>query len=292
MIIAAVLPSLPVPRSNPLAYPLLWELVGAISFATAYAAVTFAIVLPVRTSAKNTAQFARASATLLSSATTEDHVQYFRDLARSLPTLIRVASFAEHLPRDRVTAFFEFIHREKLERAGYAWSILRIIADPAFCRSLVTRDAWAVSRMLRDLAEARLRSRSIEEFVEQLGAQAIICDDSMLAREIEYHGFGAAPLLLDALFSEPFILDAYNPFGRLSFGVDVPLTSALLERFNRAAHKAYIALIDSGRFGMSVQPTLFTASMRMFSKKHGSFARSPSGTITFPFRWIMQFETQ
>jgi hypothetical protein len=157
-----------------------------------------------------------------------------------------VASFAEHLPHDRITAFFEFIHREELERAGYAWSILRIIADPAFCRTLVTRDAWALARMLRDLAETRLRSRSLEEFLEQLGIQAVICDDSMVAREIEYHGFGAAPLLLDALFSEPFILDAYNPFGGLRFEVDAPLTSALLERFNRAAEKAYIAMIDSG----------------------------------------------
>jgi hypothetical protein len=156
-----------------------------------------------------------------------------------------VANFADHLPRDRITAFFEFIHRKELERAGYAWSILRIIADPAFCRTLVTRDAWALAKMLRDLADAQLRSRSLEEFVEQLGAQAITCDDSMLAREIGYHGFGTAPLLLDALFSEPFILEAYNPFGGLRFGFEEPLSAAVLERFNHAAEKAYSALIDS-----------------------------------------------
>jgi len=125
-----------------------------ILFAAAYAAVVFAIVSPVRMQANNAERFADASATLLSSASTKDHIQYARDPARSLPSLVRTAQFAEYIRGDQLSPFF---HKE-LRRSGYASSLRRIIADPTFCRTLVTHDAWALARMLQDLAEKRLRS--------------------------------------------------------------------------------------------------------------------------------------
>jgi hypothetical protein len=65
-----------------------------------------------------------------------------------------------------------------------------------------------------------------------------------MARDIGYHGFGSAPLLSDALFSDEFILERYNPF---SFGVDSEVvTPQLLQRFNSAAERCYTTLIETG----------------------------------------------
>jgi hypothetical protein len=57
--------------------------------------------------------------------------------AQSLPNLIEIARFADSL-RD-TTAFFDFIHRSEIAQASYAVSLLRIIADPLFCETLVKR---------------------------------------------------------------------------------------------------------------------------------------------------------
>jgi len=246
VLIAAVLPSLPLPRTSPLTYPLTWEIIASILFAIPYGAVALAIVSPVRVRPRDTVRFVRASATLLSSATLEDHVEYFRDLERSLPTLITIAKFIESPGFDKRTAFYEFIHRKRIERAGYAWSLLRIVADPDFCGTLVTRGSWRLASMLQDLAEQRWQSRALEEFIEQVGRQAIIRDDSMLAREVEYHGFGAAPLLLNGLFANPALLLSYDPFGALRFGLDESFSSLMLDRFNSAAEKAFQTIIASG----------------------------------------------
>ena len=103
------------------------------------------LVVPCRVQANNAERFADASATLLSSASTKDHIQYARDPARSLPSLVRTAQFAEQIRGDQLSPFF----RKELRRSGYASSLLRIIADPTFCHTLVTHDAWALARCFR-----------------------------------------------------------------------------------------------------------------------------------------------
>jgi hypothetical protein len=47
-LIASALPSLPIPRDSPWAYPVVWEILGALLFFAAYGAVVVAMVRPVR----------------------------------------------------------------------------------------------------------------------------------------------------------------------------------------------------------------------------------------------------
>ena len=188
--------------------------------------------------------FARQAARLLSSASEQDHVDFASDLERSLPTLIEAASFLDGL-RD-TSAFFDFIHRKQLECASYAFSFLRIVADPTFCETLVKRLPWQVVFMLRKISEDNLYSDGVSQLIRELAHQAILRDDGMMAREIGYHGFGTAPLLSDALFSDEFILERYNPFNSFFVVGSEGVTPALLRRFNSAAERCYTTLIEGG----------------------------------------------
>jgi hypothetical protein len=100
--------------------------------------------------------------------------------------------------------------------------------------------------MLRKISEDHLYSDGANQLIRELAHQAILRDDGMMAREVGYHGFGAAPLLSDALFSDEFILERYNPFNSFfSFGGEV-VTPKLLQRFNSAAERCYTTLIEVG----------------------------------------------
>ncbi len=281
---AALLPSLPLFHNAPWSYPIIWELIAALFFFVAYGAIVVAIVRPVQVRPRTAVRFVRASAQLLSRANEKDHCDYVPDLVRSLPTLIKMAGFSEH--RADTSAFFDFTHRVELKRASYAWSFLGIIADPVFCKSLVKLLPWHVGWMLQELEEKQLHSRGAEAFVRELARQAILCDDSMMTRELGYHGFATAPLLSDSLFAQPFILRTYDPFSTLRFTSDNIATPSNLRRFNSAAKRALTTIIEARSFwGMYVPHSISNFYEGAFSQ-----ARSPhkAGDAAYEFVFEMQ----
>ncbi len=240
--IAALLPSFPAAPNHILAYPIVWEIAATLCFAAAYGAVVLAVVKPVRLRPRSIERYAGASAWLLSSATERDQLDYLEDFTRNFAVLIRAASYAEGL--ENTSAFFDFIHRRELARASWAWSFLRIAADPVWCATIVKQAPWLMASMLREVSEKRLHSRSAEQFIRELGKQAIMQDDSMMEREIGYHGFGSAPLLSDNLFSSYFILRAYDPLDSFRLMSAEDMTARILKRFNSASRKALTTMIE------------------------------------------------
>ena len=242
--IAALVPNFPVLHGRPWGYAIVWEILATTLFVVAYGSVVLAIVRPLRVRPRRMVEFARGVATLLSAASETDHTDLVDDLGWSLPIVIKAASFGEH-QRD-TTAFFDFIYRKEIERASYAFTLLRVVADPLFCATLVTRAPWRVALVLKDLSAKRLHSRAAEQFVREIAHQAIIRDDSMMTREIGYHGFGTAPLLSESLFSDPFILIAYDPFDTFFETASDATLGLLLSQFNNAAERCYATLIKEG----------------------------------------------
>lgn len=186
VLLAAVLPNIAITHSGPWGYAENWEILAALLFSLAYAAVVIAVIYPANVRPSRLPEFCQHAANLLSSANEQDHIDFARDLARSLPTLITAASFLDALRN--TSAFFDFIDRDKIQRAAYASSFLRIIADPAFCETLVKRLPWRVANMLLTISTQRLYAVGAEEFIRSLAFQAILRDDSMIEREVGYHG--------------------------------------------------------------------------------------------------------
>ncbi len=243
VLVAAVVPSFPVLHAGPWGYPIVWEIAAVFFFAFAYGAIILAIVQPIRVRPETIVQFTVMSAQMLSSANEQDHIDYEDDLGRSLPVLINTATFTDGLRE--TSAFFNFRFRKEIERAEYASSFLRIVADPAFCETLVKRLPWRVAEMLNEIAAKKIHARGAEQFVRELARQAILRDDGMMAREVGYHGFGTAPILSESLFSKYFILDTYNPLSFISISSDT-ITQPMVKRFNSAAERCLTALIDAG----------------------------------------------
>src|SRR5882762_9210887 len=105
----------------------------------------------------------------------------------SLPLLIKAASFLEY--RGETTAFFDFTHQKKITQSSYAMSLLHILSDPHFCETLVTRTPWRLAAAIKQIGTEQLYARSAQAFISQVAYQAIIRDDSIIARETGYHGF-------------------------------------------------------------------------------------------------------
>ena len=105
------------------------------------------------------------------------------------------------------------------------------------------------SQNLNVITTDQLHARNAEQFIRELAHQAILRDDSMMAREVGYHGFGSAPLLSDSLFTERFILQRYNPFNSFFGFYSEAVSAQMLRRFNSAAERCYTSLIAGGSRG-------------------------------------------
>lgn len=241
---AAIVPQVPVSRSSWWGNSTLYELLAAGLFVFAYGAVAVAVTRPIKVNLKNVEFFARNAAAMLAEAAESDHVDFLPDTSLSLPRLIKLASFLEN--RRDVSAFWIFRHRNKIKQAQYAQSLLRIMSDPHFCRSIVNRAPWTVARIIKNVADEKIYSYFAEQVIQEIALQAIFSDDSIMSREVDLHGFGTAPILSESLFSEPFIVERYNPLQSHYRGEQI--TSFVLKRFNKAATRCFECLIERGNF--------------------------------------------
>ena len=248
-VIAALVPRMSFLHSFPIGYAIVWEMLATALFLMAYGSVAIAAAVPIKVKPKRVPRFAQAAAQLISEAGESDHLELLKDLRESLPTLIRLATFVEMKHGEERTAFFDFIHRERLEQASYAHSLLRIIADAPFCRTLVDKAPWAGSRMLGVIETERLYARSAESFVRELAQQALLSDEGMMDRERKFHGFGTAPLLSESLFGSPFIVSRYNTLQGYIRADKVTLS--VIERFNSATVRTFETLIEHRRMDHS-----------------------------------------
>jgi hypothetical protein len=279
VVLAAILPNFPMLHDSPLSDPIVWEVIAAILFTVAYAAVILAIVQPMQVRPNKVGRFVRSSAQLLSAATDRDRLDFALDLDRSLPVLVVAAGFGNY--RERESAFFDFTYRARLEHASYARSFLLIIADPEFCRTLVTGAPWLVARMLKGIVEDKLSSLCLEQFVRELARQAILCEESIMTREVGYYGFGKAPMLSESLFSQYFIIQNFDPLNSFGFYTRDTLTPGILNRFNSAAKRALTAIIETNsiwesRTAHSIEQFYHTASM------HAGLAKEKHTLDQFP----------
>ncbi|HEV2161190.1 MAG TPA: hypothetical protein VGR52_02990 [Stellaceae bacterium] len=260
-LVAMILPNLPLSYSSPFEYPIVWEGLGAIFIAAAYCIATFISLRPAQIYQFNLIDFVRAGATLLSAADESEMVSFAEDLfAKSGENIARLINYASAWQRAQwaasaleferlreigaplvirgqppISAFYLFAHRRDLERATYAGSFLRIIADPRFCSVLVRKCPWLTASTVNMISSRRLHVDQAEPFVQQIAAQALINDQSIMARESEYGGFGTAPVFSDSLFSDWFVLSQYDPLGRLTFEHPKEITETYLSRLNAAA---------------------------------------------------------
>jgi hypothetical protein len=244
VLIGSLWPHLPVPHSWPIFYPIVWEIAGAILFGAAYAAVAFIALKPAVASTRSIVRFTRAGATLLATASEDDQVAFFADVVPNTERLLKRAMFNNDL-RER-SAFFRFTHRTKIAESAYAGDLLRIMADPLFCATLVRRSPWQVARMLRTISQAKLIAPRSEKFIQELARQAVTSNDSIVAREVGYGGFGDVPYVLDSLFGDHFIITTYNPFEGLRYHRVGRVDGPLVERVAAAAERCWRTMVEAG----------------------------------------------
>ena len=246
VLVATILPNISIPRSSIFAYPVFWELFGGLLFLVAFFALAFALLRPARARHGAYRRFAQAAADFLAHANEQDRSDFSRDLLGNVANLIKTAGFVEY-GRDW-SAFFQFRHRRKIEDGSYAWSLLQFVAEPQFCETLVRRCPWDTVAMLRQISDRRLASRAAESFVREIGRQAIICPSSMMAREVGYKGFHAAPVLSQALFEDWFINRHYQPLSGLEFGDFTNVDENMIDRLSHGLQSTLATVLNAGDY--------------------------------------------
>jgi hypothetical protein len=304
--IAALLPNLPLSEAGPLRYPIVWELLGGALISGAYAITAFISLRPARVSAFNMIAFSRAGAALLSAADDEDRARLAEDLLqeRNIERLVKTASAWELAEmhgvaieferlrsigapqeirgRVPISAFYIFSHRKQLERASYAASFLRIMADPDFCSLLVRKCAWITAATLGILSKGNLHSEAVTPFVQGIGYRAILQEESMMTKEVGYTGFATAPLLSQNLFENWHILSRHDPLGGLEFRLPETPTAGFIRRLNSASEMILKTAIKHQdywpqRYALSMQ----AAYQGLFRQWGNARSRSESPTFAF-----------
>ena len=254
-----LVPNIGVHHSGPLSYPIFWEFLGATVISITYGVVAFISLSPARIFAWNLHLFVRAGGKLLSGATEDDRWSFAEDVLdpENMERLLfyaraweRAENHAIHVEFERlraegkelqihgrppISAFYLFSHRRELERASYAATFLQMISDHEFCSVAVRRHPWPLATMLKEISHRRSHAEAANQFIQQIAAQAIIQDGSLMAKEIRVGGFSSASLLSESLFDDLFILGSYNVLYGLQFDMPDNPTEGFLERLNSAS---------------------------------------------------------
>ena len=258
-VVALALPNLPVAHKGIFEYPIFWELLGGILIGVAYGTAAVISLMPARIYSFNLIPFVRAASALLSAANDDDRAGIAEDVlqSRNVERLVTYASawkkaemWGAQVEFDRlralgaplqitgpppISAFYLFAHRRELEAASFAGTFLRIMSDPEFCSVLVRKCPWVTAATVNSIAAKRMHTSQAEPFVQEIANQAILNEESMMAKEVSYKGFGTLPLLSKSLFGNWFILSQYDPLGRLDVSAPKTPSEGYIERLNGAS---------------------------------------------------------
>jgi hypothetical protein len=242
-IVAALLPTIGIAQTTLITYPIAWELLAGLAYVVAFGAFARAFLATAGARKGNIERFVRPAAELLAHAREGDRVSFARDLLRNTQALLEHARFLEG--SRSWSAFFEFTHERKVHDARYAWSLMELVSEPRFCETLVQRSPWDAAAMVRVVSERRLGTKSAKRFVQELARQAIMAPSSMMTREVDYMGFRAAPVLSNAIFSDPFVRRACEPLNGLRWGLE-KWNASNVKRLNHAV-EAQLELVIKDR---------------------------------------------
>jgi|GEM_PF-1929697 len=246
VIFAAILPSLGVMSGAPWTYPIFWEAGAGIVFLLAVSTLVFVATRPTKASSVNMERFVSEAIALLAHATDKDRAEFSRDLDACIYDMVRKADLRRQLWKP--SAFVLFAKRRQLHNSDYASAFLRVLSDPAFCRVLVRDMPWNTARILREIAKYPTECQSISEFVREIARQAVLMEDSMFAREVEYKGFRETAVISDALFGNPRLARFYEPLWGLSFGHTKDLDVGQVKRTSRALRLTLNSLLSAGAY--------------------------------------------
>ena len=271
-VVAAAIPNLPLTRDNIFGFPVFWEIFGGMTIGAAYLLVAIISLRGASVTPKNVERFARAGARLLASATDEDRSGFAQDVLsnNNLSSLMEIASEFERAElhavaiefekckalgnreaihgRPKITAFYEFTHRRNLKAAHFAHSFLMFLSDPNFCGVVVSRHSWEFLDQLQSVSTRNWPNHPAETFVQAVVWQSLLNDESMLAKEVGFSGFGHHRIFAKDLFGNYNLLRSFQPLGGYAFGVPEKPTKAFVQRFNVAAEMMFKTAIDAKDF--------------------------------------------
>jgi hypothetical protein len=234
--------SLPQDLRNPLAF----ELAGGFLYAAAYSALGLVYIFPARASLGSITKYVRAGAQFLASASEEDRVEFVADVLANIKKLIRIADLAASQPQRITSLKLHFRRRSKADIAAYSQSFLGLLADPVFCRTLVSRLPWDAARILSAFSHENPSGQVGRAFVHQLTRYTLIAAETMGSKEDEWLGFSDAPALSHAAFGNTYLNRYYLPWDGLTAAdlnaADVPM----LERIARAAQLTIDEYVAAG----------------------------------------------
>jgi hypothetical protein len=245
ILIAALVPQMPFAGVTLVGWPVFWELFAGLGFLSCYSVLAYSYLFPAKVKEGSAELFARGAARFLAHASTADHVDFAGEVRKNMKPLLRLAQSVDFKEANK-NAFYSFTNRKKIRDADYAETLLAILADPAFCRSLTERCPWDVAEILHSLSEKEdpVSLRSGRALVQQLARQALISNESIITRETDHVGFGRVPVLSDALFGNWHINREILPFQGLRYD-DFDVSEAYVDRLNFAAEISIKNLFNS-----------------------------------------------
>lgn len=215
--------------------PTLWEFIAGVLYATSYSALGVVYIFPARVGLDSITKYVRAGAHLLASGTGEDRVEFAADVLANIPKLIKIADLPG-APVPALTALMLRLYRRTAaEAAADSESFLRLLADPDFCRTVVSRLPWDAARILHSFSTEKPRAQVGRTFVHQLTRQTLLAAETSGTKEEDWRGFSDAPALSQAAFGDSYLNRHYLPWEGLAPGDFNNLDVGLMERISRAA---------------------------------------------------------
>ena len=274
--------------------PFGWEIAGGILYATAYSTMALVYIFPARANLGSITKYVRAGAQLLASASEEDRVEFVADILANIRKLIRIADLTGSQPRATTRFMLHFHRRSRADIAADSESFLRLLADPVFCRTLVSRLPWDAARILRAFSDEKPIEQVGLALVHQLTRLTLIAAETVGAKEDEWLSFSDAPALSKAAFGDTYLNRHYLPWEGLSAA---DLNAADLAMLQRISHAAELTIDEyvAGRFSYKsfniarLQESYEVLSRRIYvMKKAGEDVSQFANVLAHSVKYIVE----
>jgi hypothetical protein len=218
-----------------ISHPLPWEIVGGILFSVSYGVLGWVYIFPPRASVYSIDNYVRAGANFLAGATDEDRVEFAADIVVNIKRLIRIADMGKTAEPPAATPVTSERRKGARAYAAHSESFLRVLSDPAFCKTLVEKLPWDGARILGSFSQEQPMAAVGKAFVREIARNTLLIGEAGSAKAVDWHSFTDAPALSSAAFGDAYLNRHYAPWeglARADFGEPTP---EFMDRFRQAA---------------------------------------------------------
>lgn len=241
VLLAAIIPQLPIAGHPVIGFPIFWEFVAGMVFCLAASYLLYFSYAHARYNNSNYRTYLSRCIGIIANGSMSDISDLASEISTGLPEIVKEAARYNRFSWDK--------SKPLPDSVKYATHLLDIWSDEKFCQALACSAPASLMTLFQEFRRRQYYHGAGYALINEVIRQSFLQKDSMLNREKQYRGLGVrADLTKEIFFNYDMIRSSHRPLQAWDNYRDGDMQPWKVERYGQCLLTAVKGYFNSGHF--------------------------------------------